>query len=228
MSFSCYPAWSRFSTTLAKGVAANAVEYGPAEQQVMLAGIEAILAGPTQALAATVDFSGRARLLDVGCGTGSWALAVLERNPEMRATLVDVPAATGVTQARVAESGLADRVAVVSADALTDVLPEGHDVVMVNNLVHYFAAENACRLLSRVADVTDAGTLLLLADFWTDATHTEPVAAALMAGEFAAQVEEVDVYSVDEIRGWLAGTGWTFVAHQPLAGPQSLVVAERR
>ncbi len=70
------------------------------------------------------------------------------------------------------------------------------------------------------------GAYVLLADFWTDPTHTEPVHAALMAGEFAVHMHDGDVYSVDEVRKWLDETGWRFVAHAPLAGPQSVVVAQ--
>ncbi|MGI9032366.1 MAG: methyltransferase family protein [Acidimicrobiales bacterium] len=65
-----------------------------------------------------------------------------------------------------------------------------------------------------------------LADFWTDPTHTEPLHAALMAGEFAVHMRHGDVYSVEEVRGWLAETGWRFDRHAGLAGPQSVVVAE--
>jgi hypothetical protein len=67
---------------------------------------------------------------------------------------------------------------------------------------------------------------LLLADFWTNATHTEPLHASLMAGEFAVHLRDGDVYSVDEVRDWLPDAGWRFVEHRPLAGPQSLIVAE--
>jgi hypothetical protein len=67
---------------------------------------------------------------------------------------------------------------------------------------------------------------LLLADFWTDATHTEPLIAALMAGEFAAHVQDGDVYSVDEITQWLPASGWRFCEHKTLAGPVSVVIAE--
>ena len=42
-----------------------------------------------------------------------------------------------------------------------------------------------------------------------------------MAGEFAVHLRNGDVYSVEEVRGWLARMGWRF-----LAGPQSLIVAE--
>jgi hypothetical protein len=51
------------------------------------------------------------------------------------------------------------------------------------------------------------GAALLLADFWTNPAHTEPLQAALMAGEFAAHIRTGDVYSVDEARDWLDHTG---------------------
>lgn len=222
-----YRAWSGFSDALATGPSVHAVEYDPSEQQVMLAGIEAILAGATYALAATVDLADRSRLLDVGCGTGSWTFAVLARNPHLQATLLDLPSAISVAQARLAESGFEGRVDVVAADVADDLLPIGHDVVMVNNLVHYFAPETNRRILGRLAEVSAPGTLLLLADFWTDSTHTQPAPAALLAGEFAVQIVDGNVHSLDEIRAWFADTGWTFAEHRTLAGPVSLVIGTR-
>jgi hypothetical protein len=68
----------------------------------------------------------------------------------------------------------------------------------------------------------------LLADFWTDPTHTQPVFAALMAGEFFLASGEGDVYSENEIGDMLAATGWAMTGRRPLTGPASLVVAERR
>jgi hypothetical protein len=42
-----------------------------------------------------------------------------------------------------------------------------------------------------------------LADFWTNPARTEPLQAALMAGEFAAHIRTGDVYSVEEVRSRL-------------------------
>jgi hypothetical protein len=66
----------------------------------------------------------------------------------------------------------------------------------------------------------------LLADWWTDATHTHPPMAALMAGEFLVFSGEGDVYSEEEARGWLHESGWRVVECTPLAGALSLLVAE--
>lgn len=47
------------------------------------------------------------------------------------------------------------------------------------------------------------GARLVLADWWTDATHTQPSMAALMASEFLVFSGEGDVYSEEEARGGL-------------------------
>jgi hypothetical protein len=71
-----------------------------------------------------------------------------------------------------------------------------------------------------------AGARLLLADWWTDATHTHPPMAALLAGEFFVFSGEGDIYSEEETRGWLQESGWRAVERKPLAGALSLLVAE--
>ncbi|MGN6722425.1 MAG: methyltransferase family protein [Marmoricola sp.] len=222
-----YPAWARFSKSLAQGPAARVVELPPELQEVMLSGISAILAGPCHAFVETVDLSDRHRLLDLGCGVGSWTIAALQRHPHLSATLVDLPAAIGATEKEIASAGLAERAATRAADILGDPLPTGHDVVLLNNVVHYFSPATNRYLLTRIAEAVEPGALLVMADFWTDPTHTQPVPAALMAGEFAAHIVDGDVYSVEEMSAWLSQTGWAFEAHQPLAGPQSAVLARR-
>ncbi len=81
-------------------------------------------------------------------------------------------------------------------------------------------------ILRRIRAAAPPGARLLLADFWTDPTHTQPLPAALMAGEFAVHLNDGDVYSVEEATAWLSDTGWRLTRHTPLAGPISLVAAE--
>ena len=109
---------------------------------------------------------------------------------------------------------------------MADDLPIDHDVFLLANIVHYWSPADNLALLRRVRAAAPAGGRLLLADFWTDPTHTQPVQAALMAGEFAVHLRDGDVYSVDEARGWLSEAGWRFIEHLPLVGPQSVIVAE--
>ena len=221
-----YPAWEALAQALASGPPREVFDLDDDEQAIVSAGIEAILAGPADALGQVVDFSVHQRLLDIGGGTGSWSIATARRYPHLHATIFELPVVAELTRARIAEAGLADRLSVVAGDALADDLPAGHDVFLLANLIHYWSPETNTELLRRVRAVAPPGGRLLLADFWTDPTHTEPLQAALMAGEFAVHMRDGDVYSVEEVREWLSRTGWRYAEHVPLAGPQSLVVAE--
>lgn len=221
-----YPAWAQLADALGKGPSKEIFDHDPELQEVASAGIEAILTGPANALAGGYDFASHRRLLDVGGGTGSWSIAVARRQPGLRATVFELPVVAEVAKKRIAAAGLADRIDVKVGDALKDALPPDHDVILMANLIHYWSPDQNRALLESVRAAAARGARLLLPDFWTNAAHTEPLMAALMAGEFAAHLKDGDVYSVDEIREWLPAAGWRFVKHEALAGPVSVVVAE--
>ena len=47
-----------------------------------------------------------------------------------------------------------------------------------------------------------------------------------MAVEFLVITGEGDVYSAENVSGWLGETGWRPVEHRPVPGPTSLIVAD--
>ena len=220
-----YPAWTRLAEALASGPPREIFELDDELQQVASAGIEAILAGPATALPQVVDFGPHKRLLDIGGGTGSWSIAIAQRHQHISGAVLELPTAVELARSRVADAGLGQRITVITGDAMAGELPAGYDVFLLANLIHYWSAEQNQELLRRVRKAAQPGSALLLADFWTNPGHTEPLQAALMAGEFATHIRTGDVYSVEEVRGWLDHTGWRFTDHRPLAGPQSLIIA---
>jgi ubiquinone/menaquinone biosynthesis C-methylase UbiE len=221
-----YPAWADLAHALRHGPTAQIVDLDPELQKIFSEGVEALNAGPAAALAATGDFATCHRLLDIGGGTGSWSIAVVRTSPHLSATVFELPQVVGIARQRIAEQGLSDRIDVVAGDVRTVELPTGHDCCLLANVIHCFSPEDNQLLLAKVRRAVMPGARLLLADNWTDPTHTEPVLAALMAGEYAVNIEHGDVYSVAEAREWLAGNGWRFIRHERLPGAKSVIVAE--
>lgn len=222
-----FPTWTGLAATLGRGRPDRQIfDIDPELVPVMSAGIEAATAGAAHAFAATSPVGPGGRLLDVGGGSGSWSIALAAQDPAARMTVFELPEVAAVARERVAAAGIGDRVDVLDGDVHIDGVPTGYDTFLVANVVHYWGPERNRALLRAIREATEPGARIHLADFWTDPTHTSPLPAALMAGEFAMHLEEGDVYSVAECGEWLAATGWRFTGHAPLAGPISLVTAE--
>lgn len=220
------PAWLDLAGTLGRGHPMRQIfDIDESLRPIMSAGIEAFQAGPSAALPGVAALAPGSRVLDVGGGTGSWSIALANHDPSLRATVFELPEIAPIARQRVADAGLNDRVDVVAGDVLAGPVPAGFDTVLLANVVHYWSPETNRAALRRLRDVVAPGAHLIIADFWTDASHTQPLAAALMAGEFAVHLDDGDVYSVDECATWLKATGWRFERHDGLAGPMSIVVA---
>jgi ubiquinone/menaquinone biosynthesis C-methylase UbiE len=222
-----YPAWLKFEEAVRSGQAPTRHgHFTPEEQRIFSAGVEAWSTDQAKALASTYDFGRHQRVLDVGGGTGSFLVAILRQHPHLRATLYELPTVVPVAQQRLASDPATSPVEVVGGDFFVDPLPEGHDAALVASVIHLFGPERNRAMLGRIRKAVQPGGRLLLVDLWTNATHTEPPAAALLAGEFLVIAGEGDVYSEEEARGWLSETCWRFVERTPLAGAVSLIVAE--
>jgi hypothetical protein len=222
-----YPTWQKLADALRTGEGqAQFGKFDRTQQQIFSAGVETFTAPVAAALAAAYDFGRHHRLLDVGGGTGSFLLAVLRKYPALKGTLFELPGACAVARQRLANEAEGPRIAVVEGDVFKAPLPGDHDAVLVANVIHVFSAAHNIELLRKIRATAAPSARLLLADLWTDPTHSQPPGAALISGEFLVIGGEGQAYSEQEADAWLAQTGWRKVEHKPLAGPASLIVAE--
>lgn len=221
-----YPTWTKLEDAIRTGQAQSTLNLPEEAQRIFSEGVEAIQAAPAQALPSTYDFSRHQRILDLGGGTGSWLKAILRQHSRLEGTLFELPTAAAIARQHLASDPDTQQVKVVEGDFFEDPIPAGHDVVLIANVVHLISPERTLELLRRTRQHVPEGARLLLVDFWTNATHTEPAFAALMAGEFLVITGEGDVYSEEEAHWWLQETGWRVLESKPLAGPISVIVAE--
>jgi hypothetical protein len=221
-----YPRWIELEEAVRTGRGPfGTYDFTEQEQQVFSEGVAAVTRGAAHALAAAYDFGRHRSLLDVGGGTGSFLVEVLDRFPALRGTLYELPSTAAVARQRLSGTPTGARIEIVEGDFLSDPIPSGHDALLLANIVHGLSPARNCELLLKLRQHVAAGAGLLLVDFWTDPTHTQPLFAALMAGEFLLQTGEGASYSHAEAADWLRQTGWSSAEHIPLAGPSSVLVA---
>ncbi|MBH0195373.1 MAG: hypothetical protein HP494_07175 [Nitrospira sp.] len=85
-------------------------------------------------LAKRLKLSGRERLLDLGGGAGTNAIAFCRVYPELTATVFDLPATLRLTETTVKEAGLESRIALRPGDFNRDALGGPYDVALMSDM----------------------------------------------------------------------------------------------
>jgi SAM-dependent methyltransferase len=161
------PAWeSVFGAPFWRYLAAN-----PA----LSASFDAIMAAGSDNVLDAVrgfDWSGVRQVVDVGGGTGVLLAEVLEANPAVLATLVDLPDTVARGQRYLAERGLDTRCA-FAGQSFFDPLPAGGDVYVITRVVHDWDDDAAIRILRRCAEAAGRHGRVVMIE-----CHTDPVVFA--------------------------------------------------
>ena len=222
-----YPRWEKFAEAIRTDQGQPQFsKFTTHQQQMFSAAVEVFSAPGAVALAGSYDFGRHHRLLDIAGGTGSFLIAVLQHHNALKGTLFELPGACAVARQRLANEPERSRIDVVEGDVFKDPLPGGHDVVLIANVVHVFSAAHNTELMRKIRAHVMPGARLLLVDLWTDPSHSQPSAAALMSGQFLLTSGEGQVYSEQEADEWLAQTRWKKLERKTLAGPASCIIAE--
>jgi acetylserotonin N-methyltransferase len=115
------------------------------------------------------DFRGVTRLLDVGGGSGCFAIALARQYPGLKCTVMDLPAMCQVAEHYIRDAGVGDRVDARAADMFREEWPRGYDAMFFSNVFHDWALDTCARLArSAHAALSGGGRIylheMLLAD----------------------------------------------------------------
>lgn len=166
--------------------------------------------GDARVLAETLELGGVRRLLDVGAGPGSYAIEMVRRHPDLRATIFDLPGTLAVSRRYVEASGVADRIELVAGDYLRDPLPAGYDLVFLSNVIHGEDEDTNRALMRKVHGALVAGGRVMIKDHVTDESGTSPAPAAIFSIAMLLFTRGRD-YAFAEIRDWLLAAGFARV-----------------
>jgi len=173
-------------------------------------------------LARNGDFAGVTRILDVGGGSGCFSVALAQRHPGMRCTVMDLPTMCQVASEYIAEAAVTERVDTRSVDMFRDAWPRGYDGIFFSNVFHDWSFETCAGLAANAFTVLPGGGQILLHEMLLDESGTAPRTAAafsiLMLGGTRGQQ-----FTFSELRSLLADAGFTDIRATPSYGYYSLV-----
>lgn len=175
-------------------------------------------------IAALIDLERVGRVLDVGGGSGAFALAFAERKPGLVAVVFDLPNVLPLTREYIAAAGFEHRVTTAVGDYMTDPLPRGFDLVFLSAVVHSNSPAQNAALLKSCAAALNPGGRVAVVDWVMDADRVQPTSGALFALNMLVATEHGDTFTEGEIRGWMDGAGLARGPRVETAAGTSIIV----
>ncbi|EOD69174.1 methyltransferase family protein [Amycolatopsis vancoresmycina] len=219
-----YGHWLQFDTAVDSGEPGD-LQMDDGRWATFMGGVMRYNALHAAMLARAFDFTPYRSLLDLGGLSPEFALGALRANPDLAVRFVFAPDFTeGVTSA-VKSAGFEERVRIEPAETETAAPGGDHDIVLLNHVVHRFAAEQNRAIVANARAAAAPGATLLLLDFFLDDDERQRPIDALHAGEYFV-IDGTVVYPEAEVRGWLTEAGWRVREVLALPGSPRVLVAE--
>ena len=155
------------------------------------------------------------------------ALALTEAYPHLRATVIDLPSVTPITQRFLAEAGVTDRVKVVAADVVNAPVPGTYDVAILRALLQVLSPEDALQALTHIGAALNPGGRLYIVGRILDDARLSPVDTVGFNLVFLNIFDEGRAYTEGEHRTWLTALGFAEIARVPLPEGVSIISARK-
>ncbi len=180
-------------------------------------------------LVSALDLSRVRRVLELGGGPASYALAIAQAAPETEVTVMEFTQASSITRDAVAASGLGNRVRVDSGDYLMrDLGREAYDLILFSDVLGSVPRDTARDLLKRSHAALVSEGRCVVHEFLLRDDRTGPLPCTLYALQLLLGSENSHAWSGWEVTDAMQSQGFIRIQVIPLQPTlRSLIVGCR-
>ena len=204
-----WEAWAHLDELVRTGKPYPRGERSTEQLRAFICGMKNIARESANAMVEAVDITPYKNMLDVGGGPGTYSHACLRKAPDMRATIFDLPEVLPIAKEEAAAAGLLDRMDFVAGDLTRDPLGNGHDLVLLSNIIHSFGPQTNQALIRKCHQALVPGGMLIVKDFLLDDDGKGPGFGLIFALHMFVHTEQGDTYSVEIVRQWTREAGFS-------------------
>ena len=214
LSGNCMRSWAQLGAITRQGCPPDpkpaSVRGAQADREDFIEAMNDISRRTADSLVAAIGPPPFEHMLDLGCGPGTWTIAMLSAVPDSRATLFDLPDAIPIATRHIASAGMEDRVNFVAGDFYTDdTLPGGADLAWVSAIVHQNSRRQNRELFAKIHAALVDGGRILIRDVVMDESRTLPPYGALFAVNMLVHTPAGGTFTFDELSEDLQSAGFT-------------------
>lgn len=177
-----------------------------------------------EAFAEKFDFAPYRTMADVGGATGQLASIVAARHPHLACASYDLPVVRPIAERRIAEAGLAGRVAAREIDFLNEEFPRA-DLVTMGMILHDWNLEEKKKLIAKACRALPEGGALVAIENLIDDERRENAFGLLMSLNMLIEFGDAFDFTGADFTSWCLEAGFRRCEILPLAGPASAAIA---
>lgn len=220
---------------------ANCVDQNAGAAFIFREGMDSAMEKEASARQLTLALAGRAKnvapvlaervpmptgtLLDVAGGTGIYAIAFLQKNPGLRAIVLDRPEVLKIAREFGEAYGVSERLDLVAGDMFTAPFPSV-DHILLSNVLHDWDVPECKALVQKSAACLRPGGQLVIHDVLLNDALDGPLAIACYSAQLFT-ITEGRAYSAAEYRAWIEGAGMRVVDVVPTLAHCYAICAEK-
>jgi SAM-dependent methyltransferase len=222
--------WSHLTDVVKTGEVAHVKEINERGDEWLSSFIHAMhYRGKIQAPAhvSKIDLNNVGSVLDVGGGSGVYLMAFLERKPELKTAVFDLPNVLPISKDIIKEEGYEDRIKHYEGDFTKDEIPNGFDMIFLSAIIHGNSYETNKDLVKKCYKALNPNGKIVIQDWIMDDSKTKPVQGAIFSINMLVGVEGGDCYSESEVKSWLDNAGFSDMKITGIEAGLAQVVAEK-
>lgn len=217
--------WNRMSESVLSGKPSRVrvSHAGDKERESFLMGMFNLAMGMAPALSRILDLSGCRRLLDFGGGPGTFAIHFCLANPQLQATVYDLPGTRRFAEQTIARFGVSDRIDFQEGCFFDKDLAfsQPYDVAWLSHVIHGEGPEAAEQVIAGAVQALQPGGQLYIHEFILDDTMASPLQPALFSINMLVGTDEGQAYSQKQISDMMARQGLEKIERLDYTGPST-------
>lgn len=170
-------------------------------------------------LATKINLSDRRHLLDLGGGPGTYAIHFCLENPQLKATIYDLPTTGPFARKTIEKFGLTDRIDFMDGNYLEEEIEGVYDVAWLSHIFHGEGPEDCERIIGKAVSALEPGGMIIVHDFILNNTMDGPLFPSLFSLNMLLNTAHGQSYSEKQIVGMLAGAGVKEIQRVPFQSP---------
>ena len=198
------------------------------EVKAFIWGMHAIARDLAPKVAAKLDLRAVRHLLDLGGGPATYAITFAQANPQLKATVFDLPLPIEIAKENIAKNGLADRVQTLAGNFLEDDIGTGYDFIWVSQILHSHDERQCKLIIAKAVAALAPGGRLAIQDFYLNPDGASPTGAAMFGVHMLAVTPRGRAYTHGEVAEWVQEAGLAKPEYMQSGMDASILVAQKQ